>query len=236
MFGLIYKDMVIMKKDLMLGLLGVMFFSLPLLAAYSTDEFDAFILFVALFELACVFFIISNVQSGIYSHDESSLWQNYIKCAPKGMKRQILSKYIITLALSSFGLVWCIICNFLINIISGEKQYLSAIYVFLFISQILINSLEMPFVIYFGEKQGKVVKILMASLIGFVVLVYFLFGDLPKVNGVEEMVNYVVNLYYDADVYNVKALEKLLMVMPVALVMYYLSYVVAVRVTRYRGK
>ena len=94
----------------------------------------------------------------------------------------------------------------------------------------------MPFVIYFGEKQGKVVKILMASLIGFVVLVYFLFGDLPKVNGVEEMVNYVVNLYYDADVYNVKALEKLLMVMPVDLVVYYLSYRVAARVMKYKRK
>ena len=92
----------------------------------------------------------------------------------------------------------------------------------------------MPFVIYFGEKQGKVVKILVATFIGFVVLVYFLFGDLPNVNGVEEMVNYVVNLYYDADVYNVKALGKLLMVLPVALVVYYLSYKVAVRVTKYK--
>ena len=48
MWGLIYKDMQLMKKDLLFGVLGVMFFSVPFIFAYTTDEFDAFILFIVI--------------------------------------------------------------------------------------------------------------------------------------------------------------------------------------------
>ena len=233
MWGLIYKDMQLMKKDLLFGVLGVMFFSFPFIFAYTTDEFDAFILFIVIFEVCCIFFIISNVQSGIYSHDEYALWKNYIKCAPNGNRRQISAKYVINLGISVFGLVWCVICNVVINVIAEEKQYISAIYCIVFIGQIILNAIEMPFLIRFGEKQGKVVKILMFSVIAFVAVVYLLFGDLPKVNGAEEMVNYMVDIYYDLEAYNGKILKVLCGIAPCSLVLYYLSYKVSVKLTKY---
>ena len=236
MFGLLYKDFVTMKKDILISLAGMLFFSFPLFIPWNTmmeqnggeaglitGENMAFMI-LPLFVYLCVYIMISQVQASIFAGDERKVWSSYIQSTPLGANGQVLSKYYLTLALSFVGVIWGTICDIISSLVNGVQGSAGMIYIAFFFVQIFLRSFEIPFLVRFGQKHGKTYKILSMVVVIFVVTVYMLFGPLPKFVSLEETVELVIQ-FMDNPKLQSSVLLGIVSLFPyVTMLLYYLSY------------
>ena len=244
MLGLIYKDLMVMKKDLSLCAVALIFFSFPLFlpwdALLKANQADTEIMnaqtmtysIMPLFTYFCCFVVISIIQGSIFSHDERTVYGSYVMSTPLGSRGQVLSKYYLTLALSFCVVLWGFICDTISMCISGIRGSASVIYASMFFIQITLRAFELPFLIRYGQKHGKTYKILFLSAIAFAVIVYLLFGKLPQHMSLDRFFEFLYRLSQHTATLSTVFLGLISLFPYVALLLYYISYQISCRLYR----
>ncbi len=184
MIGLIYKDLILIKKSLLqIGLVTIAFL-LPLLLPFSKvfaeqgDEavrmllpFITFVCFIA------SFLIMSMFEQGNFDKDERKVWISYVCALPGGCYKHIGAKYIISLVMHMVYFAICFLVDTVfckVNDIDGNHLM---IYGILVLAGITFKAIEIPFFIRFGIKNGNNIKTMVMMLLIMGVIVFLLFGD-----------------------------------------------------------
>jgi hypothetical protein len=190
MIGLIYKDLCIMKKSLIFNAgillaLSVLFFLpwkwiLPKLdIALENEIYVAVFLVLPLFVWFFAALLIGSVQEILFLHDENKCYSAFISSTPMMGDGQVLSKYYEMALLSSVLLVWGAVCDQLICLVNGLSGSTLGLRMCFFFIQLFLRAVETPFLVRYGSKAGKQVKLLVLMGVAFLVVVYLLFGPLP---------------------------------------------------------
>ena len=241
MWGLLYKDFTVMKKEFWIGGLAMLLFSVPLFLPWesireanggATDAASMeSLIYVMLpfFAYLFIFAIAESVQNGIFAHDERKGWSFFVTASPLGAKSQVLSKYYLNFLVAFLIYVWGFVCDNICMLIHGVYGSAASIYTLFFWIHIMMRALEIPFLIRFGQNHGNTYKLLLIAGIAFVGLVYALFGYIPENLSVEACFDFLIGLSMkQAGLSNV-ALGIVALLPYVAILLYYLSYKISCR-------
>ncbi len=187
MWGLIYKDIIVNKKMLLLTAAGSVFITVIFMAAViiSADG-DASVLdaasAVSPMIAICAFLPWIDLPTQLIKNDESMAWRSFVTASQVSVRGQVASKY-------AFGfIVLVLILNFLyfFVIVGDVILYSSAgvtamaaslnaalLIVFVFL---LVWAVEIPFTVYFGSKNGGMIKMIMFYIITLGIIIYGLYG------------------------------------------------------------
>lgn len=241
MLGLLYKDLMVMKKDLIYTIFEILgssiFLFLPwgkMLAIDNIDteminEYTMTFIIMPFVTYMLVFQMISMVQGNLFAHDERKVWSSYIISSPVGRNGQVLSKYYMVLALSFVGFVWGMICDTISMLISGIHGSAMIIYTMFFFGQILFRAIELPFLIRFGQKHGRDYKMLVFAIAVFALILYALFGKLPEELSMEALVAFILKLSTNQAALSTTVLGVVALCPYIIMLLYYLSYKISCR-------
>lgn len=221
MFGLLYKELITHKKQ-MLSISPVLIFFLgwTIVPSISTPDLTEWELDLVLtFSSIAVMLTIGMFESGLTEADELKKWQAFIVSSPDGIRRQIGAKYVFNAALS------CTIANILAIFFSVAAAIngtdvsiaVSLLLQFLWL-QLIIRALEMPFIVCFGSKQGNIFRMVLMGLLTMGIIIYALFGDLSVFGSLEGFLKWMKDFLTDSNNY-------ILYLTPAATwIVYYISY------------
>ena len=236
MRGLLYKDFAVMKKELLLGCLAILLFSIPLFLPWASiceasggatdaESLGSMVYGVLPFFVDLIVFgIMDSVQNGIYAHDERKVWSSFVTASPLGADAQVLSKYYLNLVLDFSIYLWGFVCDNASMLISGVYGSASSIYTLFFWIHIILRALEMPFLIRFGQTHGRTYKILILAVITFMGIVYLLFGYIPENFSLDACFEFIFGLSNNQTTMSTAALGVMALLPYVAMGLYYLSY------------
>ena len=195
MLGLIYKDLCLLKKDLLInGIIIVLVIiaatCVPYGASQELRELGMHVMAPA-YLLICIAFGSFVYAVKLIELDEKKRWSSFVISGPLGYKQLILSKYFLAMALCwipvvvhAFGEV---IGLFIPNTISG----LTGITVTGFYFIILYCAVEFPFQFRYGSKNGVKYKAGLFLLLFYLGMIYLLFG--PPIDS-NEIIDYLFKL------------------------------------------
>ena len=227
MYGLLYKDAVIMRRNILPTLVGIVPIQfLHFAGILGEPEMDVANIYklMSLFAILCTFYIMGMFQQGVLEPDERKKWAYYVTATESGVKAQVGEKYIFVY-LSSMGTVMLCNCMNAIAMDVTDEKAVSMIGVSfaLFFVQMFLRSVDIPFMVAFGSKRGNMLHgaMLVAGL--FVIAAYLLFGDLSFFgNSMDGFWDRVFELMSVGN--NLKVLIVLLICALAVLPLYYLSY------------
>lgn len=240
MTGIMYKDFLIMKKELLLNgleiLVAVVFLCLPwnsILedASAVTETINGHTITFVVMPILMYFMIfltLGGLQNNLFSADEKKSYAAFIISTPQTARGQIRCKYCETLLLALTGVLLGLICDGISSLVLGEKGSARTIYLSLFVIQIFFRAIDMPFLIRYGQSQGKFVKILMLLLAAFGGIVYVLFGPLPDLDS-STVIEKLILWFLDENKKSALWSKAKVIGPCAAFVMFYLSYRIAVR-------
>lgn len=180
MAGLLYRELVLNKKNLLsiaLGEIGIsilMFFPLIFEDGYAETSFVSALLSVFVFIMA--FLVLGLMTASIFETDESKKWAYFITSTPLTDVSQIREKYLFTLLLYTALFVWCYFLSVLSAALGGSANVMTA---FMMMCIMLVtNAIEFPFIVRFGSKAGSHIKTALMLLVMVIAFEYIFFGDL----------------------------------------------------------
>ncbi len=204
MFGLIYKELITHKKQL-LAITPVLVFFLgwTIVPPAVTSDLNEWELDLALtFSSIVIMLTIGMFESGIVEADEVKKWQEFIVSAPYGIRRQIGAKYVFNAAFS------CVIANVLTLFfsvaaaINDTDVNIAEALLFQFLwLQLLIRALEMPFLFRFGSKQGNIFRMVLIGALTIGIIIYGLFGDLSVLGSLKSFLQWMKDFLTDKSSY-----------------------------------
>lgn len=200
MFGLLYKDIITHKKQLLsITPVFIFFFGWTVVPPVATPDLTEWELDLALsFSSIVIMLTLGMFEQGLLEADEMKKWQAFIASTPEGVKKQIGSKYLFC------GLLSCLIFNIL-NIlfaaaaaINGTDVTIAVMLLMQFLwLQLIIRAVEMPFLIRFGSKNGNLCRMILIMLVVFIFIVYGLFGDLSVFGSLEGFIKWLKDYLTD---------------------------------------
>lgn len=199
MFGLIYKEIIANKKQFIPILVVTVFASLFMIIPPILEDIEGWEVNLLLcFTTIIISLIVEMFQQGIFEHDERKIWQNFICSTPDGIKKQISSKYIFNLFMSSMMFCWCTFMFYIASAICNQNTTIAGLVLQLIVFiQIFIRAVETPFIIFFGSKKGNVIRMVIMGLIGLSGAVYGLFGDLSIFGSLEDFIKWFQGTFAD---------------------------------------
>lgn len=231
MSGLIYKEVVTNKRNLLLMTLITLFLPILMLLPALSDNADEgssgmIMSLMSIMVYIIIFLVVGTMQAQMFENDESKRWADYIVSTPKLARGQVESKYIFTLMVTIGAMILGIIGSDTANVISGSSDMSMMIYL-LVIIQVFLRAVEIPFIIRWGSKVGTVLKSIMFLVLLLAGIGYLLFGDLSFWNDMdkiyEKMIGFLNGDYPDA-------FFVFLGVAPyITGILYYVSYRISVR-------
>jgi hypothetical protein len=147
--------------------------------AQENEIYVAVFLVLPLFVWFFAALLIGSVQEILFLHDENKCYSAFISSTPMMGDGQVLSKYYEMALLSSVLLVWGAVCDQLICLVNGLSGSTLGLRMCFFFIQLFLRAVETPFLVRYGSKAGKQVKILVLLGAVYLVIVYLLFGPLP---------------------------------------------------------
>lgn len=227
MYGLLYKDTIVMRKSLLptlVGILPVQFMHFVGVLGEPDVEISNIYKLMSLFSIICTFYIIGMFQQGVFEPDERKKWAYYVTATEGGAKAQVGEKYILVYLVSMSAVILCNCMNSIAIDVTGDKAVpMMGVTLALFFVQMFLRAIDMPFMIAFGSKKGNLLHgaILVAGL--FLLAAYLLFGDLSFFgNSMDGFWDRVFELMEVGN--NVKVLIVLLSAALAVMPLYYLSY------------
>lgn len=182
MTGLLYKELKIHCKQMLLFLLGMIAYPVMMIFLITTQSEELGEECILLFGMASLiaFIVGGTFEDMLFSDDERRKWAYYVTSTPTGIKGHIGAKYLFTLLFAMFTLTLLILVNGLAMDLNDTFMNVSSIVVVFFYLQLLMRSIEFPLIVRFGGKTGGMVKVLALVAIVCAVGVYALFGDISK--------------------------------------------------------
>ncbi|MGN0695290.1 MAG: ABC-2 transporter permease [Oscillospiraceae bacterium] len=223
MAGLLYKELIINKKSLLIYLGTVLFLSFGTIVNVAGDDIDpekaAGIIPLFYF---MIFFFTGMFQPNLFEPDETKKWAYFVTSTPAMARGQVYSKYMASFVMSLFAMLWCQVLDTVINfILDSQSMAMTAVFIFFYV-QLLLRAAEYPFIVRFGSKIGSTYKMASFFLVIFIVFVYLLFGDLSmfSMNNLFDVVYGIL----DGSVFSDNVLLVLSLCPFLAIAAYYLSY------------
>lgn len=225
MIGLLYKDLKIMKYELIMMLAEMVGISVCLFLPLKTwlGEESAVAGMAPVIVAFGVYIVVSMVQSKIFSQDERRVWAYYMTSTPFAVNGQVLSKYYLSIGLSGVAMIWLLLCDSFVPLFTDQPGGGSLIYIAFFFGQTFGRAIEIPFIIRFGEKNGGSYKILFGIGIFFLFIVYLLFGPLPDFSNLD-FLEKIINIFSNAELMSTGLLGFMAIAPYVIMIMYYISY------------
>ncbi len=178
MSGLIYKELVMNKRTLLIMTVVSLIVSSILFNTSDIDEgMETIYSLLGMLSFVLIFLLVGMMQPMIFQADENKRWAYFISASPKTAKGQVEAKYIFTLIISFGAMIFCMIINDLAELINGMPDMLLLIYNLLII-QLFLRALELPFIFRFGSKAGGSYKAAVFLIALLAVIAYLLFGNL----------------------------------------------------------
>jgi hypothetical protein len=156
--------------------------------AQENEIYVAVFLVVPLFVWFFAAILIGSVQEILFLHDENKCYSAFISSTPLTGNGQVLSKYYEMVMLSAVLLVWGAVCDGIVCVVNGLSGNTFTIRISFLLLQLFLRAVETPFMVRYGSKAGKQVKLLVLAGVAFLGIVYLLFGPLPDSDGVFEAV------------------------------------------------
>lgn len=189
MAGLLYREIVLNKKNL-LGMAGgltvmslIMF--MPFIVEDGFMETETLTALLSVFVFFMLFLVLGLMTASIFEADESKKWAYFITSTPLTDVSQIKEKYIFTLLLYIALFIWCYFLAVLSAALGGAANAMVA-FVMLCV-MITANAIEFPFLVRFGSKAGSYVKTSIIMLLMLIAFEYIFFGDLSIFGGSEKI-------------------------------------------------
>ena len=237
MYGLLYKDFIVNKKNMLLLFFVVIFMYVLEFAglipsddpsASLADDMPFLYQTINCISVGSAFMIIDMLQFSIYEQDEKKKFAYYITASEGGIKSHIQEKYLFSYLISVFCMVLCILLNSLAIDIADNGYNDSMLCIVMFFVQIFMKAVEIPFIMAFGSKRGNNVKGILILIVALIALIYFLFGDLSVFGSIDDFWDNFFKLF------NVAENPKIIIGMSLAglgsLACYYVSYLISCRV------
>lgn len=223
MAGLLYKELIINKKSLLIFLGTVLFISLGTISIITGEEVDperaAGVLPMFYF---MIFFFTGMFQPNIFEPDETKKWAHFMTSTPAMARGQVYSKYMAGFLMSLFSMLWCQVIDMTVSFILGtQSMAMSAVYIFLY-AQLFLRAVEYPFIVRFGSKIGSTYKMASFFLVIFIVFVYLLFGDLSMLD-TDSLYKTIYGIL-DGSIFSDNVLFVISLCPYLAILSYYLSY------------
>lgn len=231
MAGLLYKEFILNRKNLLIIGAGNLVLSIFLFIPASTDLIDggtldsgeAVYTLLILTIGVLLFFCMGSIQQSLFIQDEKKVWSSFITTTPISIRGQVLSKYYFSLLISIATLVYCTLVYGINAVIQGRDSGVTSILIMLFVYQTFLRSIDFPFIVCFGSKNGTNVKVVIFFIIPFAAIIYGLFGDLSIFGTFDEFIEWFTKLL-TGELYN----DAMLMLIALAPfftgAMYYFSY------------
>lgn len=184
MLGLLYKDIVVNKKNILLMTLLSVILTLGVpTAAYfiGKSTIGSAENMLLLFSLAAVFasfMMWKMLLTMLATKDETKKWAYFIISTSDGAKNQVGEKYIASFLLA---LAWfCIscVCISLTMDLTNTELDLTSVFMILFALMLILNAIDLPFYFAFTTKNGAMIKAQSLIVLMIAALIYLLFGDL----------------------------------------------------------
>lgn len=235
MAGLIYKEWILNRKTILILSATIVFMSfvfvfMPMTddSVVSSDDMSFSMILILLYLI--IFFFVGMFQPNIFAVDETKKWACFVTSTPEMSEGQIGAKYIFGMIMSFGAVLWCNILNNIVALIYGSNTItivLQLPVIMLFV-QFFLRSFEYPFMVRFGSKFGAVYKSGVFFLFIFILLVYFLFGDLSLFDSADAFYEKMLNILSGKGLSDNMLL--LLCCMPLlSMILYYLSYRISCR-------
>lgn len=227
MAGLLYRELVLNKKNLLCMALSEMAVSLlmflPLI--FKDDnlglEPGAVTFLLSVFVFIMGFLVLGMMTAAIFEADESKKWAYFITSTPMTDVSQIKEKYLFTLLLYIVLLVWCYFLAVLLAALGGSANVMIAF--MMMCIMLLTNAIEFPFIVRFGSKAGSHIKTAVMLLVMVIAFEYIFFGDLSIFGSFEKFFEFFERLS-DTTLMSDIALVLLAVFPYIAVGLYYLSY------------
>lgn len=180
MLGIIYKDLYLLKKDLLINGITMALFVIaatcfPYAAFQGLTELGMHVM-VPAYLLASIAFTSFIYAVKLIALDEKKRWSSFVISGPLGYKQLILSKYLLTMALCWVPVVVHVLGEIIGMFIPNTVSGLTGITVTGFYSIILYCAFEFPFQFRYGSKIGVNYKAGLILLLFYLGMIYLLFG------------------------------------------------------------
>ncbi len=231
MLGIIYKDLCLLKKDLLVNTITIVLVIIaatcfPYGAFQDLREWGMHVMAPA-YLLVCIAFTSFVYAVKLIALDEKKRWSGFIISGPMGYKQLILSKYFLTMSLSWIPVVVHALGEVIGLLIPNTISGLTGITVTGFYFVILYCAVEFPFQFRYGSKNGVKYKVGFFFLLFYVFMIYLLFG--PPIDSYE-IIDYLFKLA-KGEAQLPKWTQYVGVFLPyVAMGAYYISYKISCRV------
>lgn len=228
MAGLIYKDLIIGKKSIFLGI-GIVVLTMSLLLIIpifiQEDTQLGAESITGLFSVVCfgtMFFVVGTMMGeGIFQPDESKKWAYFIVSTPSLAAGHIKSKYILMLLIYSALMVWCDILSMVMALFGcPANTFFAAIMMY---AMLFMSAVEIPFLVRFGSKVGSNVKTAFFMLLTLIAFEIMFFGDTSIFSSPDKFFSFIESISDTS-----KMVDTVLVIMAafpyVSAALYFLSY------------
>lgn len=224
MAGLLYKELIINKKNLIIYGAAVLWLSVGLFTLLIGNDAESEQALMVLPLFYFLIFYVGMFQLTIFEPDETKRWAHFIISAPEAASGQIYSKYMFGFLTSLAALIWCRLLDSLASFLTGYIMSVSTLtaVVFFFV-QIFLRSIEYPFIVRFGSKIGSTYKMAVFLIVVFIIFVYLLFGDLSMFGSSEKIYGMIFGML-SGEAFSGNTLLILSLFPFLIIAAYYLSY------------
>lgn len=195
MYGLLYKELVVNKKSLLM-LAGTALFFLfcvfivlisDIASLFTGSDLGAAANVAVLVYTIIMFMFLTIMGSMIFENDESAIWSRFIASTPFMQRGHVRAKYIFGFLMQIAMFLQCFIAEIVF------KTYISARYdipikitspeycLTMMIILTILSAFEYPFYIRFGSKTGSGVRKAIFAGICLFIVIYLLFGKIPDI-------------------------------------------------------
>ena len=176
MAGLMYKNFLLYRMELIVAAVLQLFISATVLLTGITDTGSPQ---GTLLLYGSMFLLIGYLESGLFAPDEKQTARNFLIATPTGAAGHIESKYWFLLLIDLGVLICCFLTDTVVFALTGDENTMTVVLVVLLFSlSLVMDALSLPFIIYFGTNYGLSAKASALGLILLLILLYALFGDI----------------------------------------------------------
>lgn len=182
--GLLLKDLLILKKGLLMGGTILVFYSILGIYGDETSSFSAFFL---------LYFSLISITS--YAYDEQARWVPYALTTTINRTKLVQSKYLLAFFMIGLGFL----CSFLLSLpyqIVQSNTFVLTIspitWGFLYVS-ILFNLILLPILFKLGSENSRIIIFALCALPTILLVILDKYNFLPVINQatIESIIRYL---------------------------------------------
>lgn len=192
MYGLLYKELVVNKKSLLMLAGTALFFLFCIFivlisdieSSFTGSDLGAAVNVAVLVYTVILFIFVAIMGSMIFENDESAIWSRFIASTPFMQRGHVRAKYIFGLLMQTAAALQCLIAEVIVKIYAAVRYDVPIkitsfeFSLTMIIILMLLSAFEYPFYIRFGSKTGSGVRKAIFAGIFLFIVIYLLFGDL----------------------------------------------------------